>query len=67
MEISIKDFQVEMKLKTKGMELDVYDSNGNHLGDLVIAKGGLVWCKGKVKRENGVKISWTEFIKWAED
>lgn len=62
MNVSIKEFNVAMELKNKGIELDVYDNAGNHLGDLVVTKTKLVWCPGKTKPENGHSISWADFI-----
>jgi len=62
MQISIKDFAVTMEIKNNGIELDVRDNDGNHLGDLVVTKTNLIWCKGKKSQENGIKISWQDFI-----
>jgi len=62
MKVSIKDFAVSMEIKNKGIEIDVYDSNDAHLGDLVVTKTGLIWCKGKTTPANGRKITWREFI-----
>lgn len=62
MQVSIKDLSVSMEIKTKGIELDVYDNDAAHLGDLVITKTRLIWCAGRTKPENGEKISWTKFI-----
>lgn len=66
MQVSIKGFDVEMKIKNKGIELDVYKGD-THLGDLVITKSELIWCKGRTKRENGEKITWTRFIEFMEN
>ena len=66
MKVSVKDFAVSMEIKNKGIELDVYDNNDKHLGDLVITKSKLVWCKGRTKVENGVEISWKDFIAYME-
>lgn len=66
MKVSIKQLAVSMDLGNKGFELDVYDSKDVHLGDLGIGKAGLEWCRGKTHSGNGVKISWNEFITWAE-
>ena len=67
MKVSIKSFDVEMELKNKGIELDVYSPDGEtYLGDLVVTRSGLTWCKGRVKKENGVKVTWEEFIAWME-
>lgn len=63
MKVSIKDFAVSMEIKNKGIELDVYSTDGRHLGDLVITKTGLIWCKGRTSPANGAKVSWAEFIK----
>jgi hypothetical protein len=62
MKVSIKDLAVTMEIKNKGIEIDVYSNDDEHLGDLVVTKTGLVWCKGKTKPENGQKISWKDFI-----
>ena len=63
--VSIKNLAVDMDIKNKGVELDVYDGD-THLGDLYVIKTGLVWCKGKTTKARGVKISWEEFRDWAE-
>jgi hypothetical protein len=46
MKVSIKSFDVAMEVKNKGVELDIYDNDGNHLGDLVVTKAKVIWCKG---------------------
>ena len=62
MDVSIKNFDVAMKVKTNGIELEVSDPNGAHRGDLVITKARLIWCSGRTHRENGQYISWNDFI-----
>lgn len=64
MNVSIKEFNVAMELKNKGIELDVYDNENNHLGDLVITKTKLIWCPGKTNPENGHQITWNDFIEY---
>jgi hypothetical protein len=66
MKVSVKDFAVTMEIKNKGIELDVYDNSGTHLGDLVVTKTKLVWCKGKTSVANGKEITWDKFIKHME-
>ncbi len=67
MKVSIKSFDVGMEVKNNGIEFDVSEPNGgDRLGDCIVTKSGLTWCKGKTARENGVKVSWKEFIKWME-
>lgn len=63
--VSIKSLGIDMHIKTKGLELDVYDGD-DHLGDLYVTRTGLIWCKGKTARDNGRQISWREFREWAE-
>lgn len=66
MKVSIKDLSVSMEVKNKGIELDVYDTQDKHLGDLIVTKSGLIWCKGRTRKENGTPVSWAEFIAWME-
>ncbi len=63
MDVSIKSFDVQRELKNKGMEIEIREpNNGARLGDLFITKSHLIWCEGKVRRENGKKIKWTDFF-----
>lgn len=66
MKVSIKELSVSMEVKNKGIELDVYDNQDNHLGDLIVTKSGLIWCKGRTRKENGAQVSWKDFIEWME-
>ena len=66
MNVSIKDFAVSMELGNKGLELDVYDNEGTHIGDLCIGKATIEWCKGRTHRGNGIKKSWNEIIRFFE-
>ena len=64
MNVSVKNFPVTMEIKTKGIELDVYDNDGTHLGDLVVTKTKLVWCQGRTTVRNGKPITWAKFIEY---
>ncbi len=67
MEVTIKSFDVKMEVKNKGIEFEVRaPGNKDHLGDIVLNKTGLTWCKGKTTPANGIKVTFAEFIKWAE-
>ncbi len=55
--VKIKSFDVSMEVKTKGIELQINDDDGQ-IGDLVVTKTGIIWCQGKVSRKNGKKFSW---------
>jgi hypothetical protein len=64
--VSIKDLSVDMEIKNIGIELDVYNNGGKHLGDLIVTKTHVIWCKGKIDRKNGVKVKWKDFIEKME-
>lgn len=66
MKVGIKTLDVAMEVKNNGVEFEVYDTKDNFLGDMFVTKSGLTWCKGRTKKENGQKISWTKFIKFME-
>ncbi len=61
--VAIKNFGLDMTVKNTGIELEVYDG-GTFLGDLIVTKTGLIWCRGKITRKNGVKAEWWKFMEW---
>jgi len=65
--VFIKDLKVEMEVKNVGIELDVSDNDGAHKGDLYVTKTGLIWCPGKVARENGKQIGWDAFADYMKN
>jgi len=65
-DVWIRNFDVAMNVKNKGIEFGVWNTGGDHLGDLVVTKTKLIWCKGRTRPENGVTISWKKFIKFME-
>lgn len=64
--VKVKDFDVAMEVKNNGIELDVADTNGDHIGDLIVTKTKLIWCKGKTNRKNGKEVKWSDFIAFME-
>jgi hypothetical protein len=68
MNVGIKKFNVgDMEVKTKGIEFEVRTPDDTtQLGDLVVTKTRLIWCRGKTTPKKGVKKSWEEFIAWME-
>jgi hypothetical protein len=63
MEVWIKTLQVDMQVKQKGLELEVRSADGtSQLGDCFATMTGLIWCKGKTGKGNGVKVKWDDFI-----
>jgi hypothetical protein len=67
MKVSIKEFDVAMDVKKKGIEFDVYEpgENGERLGDLRLTMSGLEWHNGR--KHTGPKKSWKEFIAWMNE
>lgn len=65
MEVNVKKLDVAMQVKNKGIEFDVYDGD-KFLGDFIVAKSGIIWCKGKQSRANGKKINWKKLIELLE-
>lgn len=66
MSVKIKDFKVDMEIKNAGMELEIRGTGDEFLGDVVVTKTGLTWCKGKTKKANGIKVTWKEFTAFVE-
>ena len=63
MDVEIKKLQVEMAVKSKGLELEIRKPNGgDHLGDCYVTMTGLVWCKGRTSMAKGVPIKWDTLI-----
>jgi hypothetical protein len=60
--VTIKQFDVQMEIKNKGIELEVRTPNGKHIGDLVLTRTRLVWCPGKTDPANGIGMTWQTFI-----
>ena len=63
--VYVKDLFVEMEVKNKGVEFEVRD-NDKQLGDVILKKTGIEWCKGRTTAGKGVKVSWEDFIAWVE-
>ena len=66
MKVSIKDLQVAMNLGNNGIELDIYDNDDKHLGDLRISKAKIEWCKGATRKGHGKEVKWEELIAFLE-
>ena len=55
----IKNFSIEQILKTNGIEIQIDDKDGQ-FGDIYVTKTGIIWCKGKTERSNGVKFTFDQ-------
>jgi hypothetical protein len=63
MKVYIKDFSVEMEVKSTGIEFEVRTPDDkDQVGDCYLSKAGLIWSVGKTSREKGQKIDWEDFI-----
>jgi hypothetical protein len=67
MQVNIKDFNVKMEIKTRGVELEVCDPDGTHHGDLVLTKTKVIWCPGRTSRPKGHTVTWKQFISLMEE
>ena len=61
MKVSIKQFDVEMDVKNRGIELEIRTPKGDFLGDVVLTKTQIIWCEGKKDRKNGKCLTWDKF------
>jgi hypothetical protein len=60
-EVRIKQLDINMLVKQNGIEFEVRTPDGtSQVGDCYLTMTGLVWCKGKITKPKGVKISWNE-------
>lgn len=67
MRVSIKSFNVNMEVKSSGIEFEVRTPDGEFVGDCHLTMTGLVWCNGKTDKKNGERISWNDFIALMND
>jgi hypothetical protein len=56
MQVNIKSFDVNMQVKSNGIEFEVRTADGaTQLGDCYLTMTGLVWC-------DGVRINWNDLM-----
>lgn len=61
MKVKVKQFAVEMEVKTNGIEFEVRQPDDSaQIGDCYVTKTGLTWCKGKTTKAKGINITWNE-------
>ena len=60
-EVEVREIEITVR-----SEDGVRFKDGKKLGDLVIKRDELEWCKGKTQVGNGKKIIWDKFIKMME-
>ena len=63
MQVNIKQFDVKMDVKSKGIGFGVHKPGGRpQLGNCYLTMTGLIWCEGKTDKSNGIKISWNDLM-----
>ncbi len=67
MKVSIKSFDVAMDVKNNGIEFQVADNDGAHKGDCYLTRTGLIWCRGRTRKANGIRVTWDQFIEWMNE
>ena len=67
MQVEIKTFDVKMMVKSNGIEFEVKSADGQtHHGDCYLTMSGLIWCQGRTSRQNGIPVTWQQFIDWMD-
>ena len=62
MQVKIKSFDVDMDVKSKGIEFEVRKPDRSaQIGDCYLTMTGLIWCKGRTSKAKGLSISWPDF------
>ena len=62
MKVIIKEFSVDMEVKSSGIEFEVRKpDNSEQIGDCYLTMTGLIWCRGKTSKKKGLKVSWQDF------
>lgn len=67
MKVNIKKLSVEMEVKNSGVEFEIRNTRDEFLGDMILNRSGLKWCKGKKTRQNGILIDWDKLIEIIEN
>ncbi len=65
--VKVKELNVEMDVKSKGITFGIADTKGKHLGNLILTNTGLKWLEGKKSIKNAKVIPWEEFVEYVED
>lgn len=66
MKVTIKDFGVALEIKSRGIELEVCETGGQHCGDLVLTMSKVVWRPGRTTPQYGRALTWPKFIELME-
>ena len=67
MDVRIKNLKVAMQLGNDGVEFEIRDGEGKHIGDLLVGRANVVWCKGKTRKKNGVRVRLIKLVGMIEE
>ena len=67
MQVEIKNWDGSTELGYNGIEFEVRDNDGEHIGDFLVQKARVIWCPGRTTPENGVRVPWEDFIEEMEN
>lgn len=59
-----KTYRGSNRTWVKGVDFQISDTKGKHLGHLTIGKGKVTWFRGK--EQTGVEVKWQDFINMME-
>lgn len=64
MKVNIKKFGLDLSIKSRGIELQVSDTKGKQLGDIILTNTEVIWCPGKTGRASprAKHHAWKAFI-----
>jgi len=57
MQVRIKNLKVGMELGNEGVEFEIRNNQGKHLGDLRLGKATVEWCRGRTRKGGGKRIA----------
>ncbi len=62
MQVTVRDFDVDMDFGNNGITLEIRDNDANFLGKLRIGKATVEWCRGRTRIGNGKTMRLTELV-----
>lgn len=66
MQVSIEDFQTELKFGNKGPLIRIRDEQGKSVGKLWIGQANIRWAKGNIPEKNAKSLSVEDFVAYLD-
>jgi hypothetical protein len=66
MQVSIEDFQTELKFGNKGPLIRIRDEQGRNVGKLWIGQANIRWAKGNIPEKNAKSLSVEDFVAYLD-